>query len=186
MQRRRATERDQAVLRGHFTAFDRMHTGSVGHGFIDHLADAVSGQLNPKSQRLADRLRDRLRRPRRLKRHLAAGKLRRIDPPEHDVRVGHRRPLPATPIGGGPRIGAGALRPDTDLVHGIEARDRAATGTDFEHFNDRQPQGQAAALGKACRAVDLEFPGGLRGLILDQANLSCRAPHIEGNHLVER
>ena len=163
-----------------------MHTGGIGHGLIDDLADTVGGHFGLQLQWFANRLGNRPRRALWLKRHLAASEARRVDAPEHDVGVGYRRMNPAPPIGGRPGIRGGAFRADTNSLQGVDVRDGTATGADFQHFNNRHPQGQPAALDEAGRAIHLKFPRGLRSLILNQTDLGRRPAHVEGNHFVER
>ncbi len=93
--------------------------------------------------------------------------------------------VPPLPIAGGPRIGAGAVRPDRDPVQPIDARDRAAAGADLDHLDDRDAQRQPAALLEAIDPRDLERAARLRLQIVDQANLRGGAAHVVGQHLVE-
>ena len=86
----------------------------------------------------------------------------RIDAAQHDIRIGHRWLIAAARIAGGAGIRARTVRPDDDAPQRIDARDRAAAGTDLHHVDDRNAHRKAAALGKAIGTRDLEMPRLLR------------------------
>src|SRR5690606_24350151 len=87
-------------------------------------------------------------------------------------------------VAGGARLGAGTVRPDPNLSHGIDAGDRATTGANFHHLDDRNGNGHATALLEPIGTRNLEGLGGFWYLILNQANLGRSAPHVIGKHLV--
>ena len=120
-----------------------------------------------------------------VERHAPAGKAGRVDPPEQQIGIGHRRPGPAAAIAGRPRIGASAVRPDGDPFQPVDPRDRAAACADFDHLDDRDAQWQAAALLEAVDPRDLKGAAGLRLQLVDQADLRGGPAHVIRQNLVE-
>jgi len=86
-----------------------------------------------------------------------ARELRRVDPPEHEVAVGHRH-RPARAVTGRPRLRARRLRPDSK-THPVEPADRSAArrdGVQLHHRRADADTGDDAFLGQ------LESPGVMR------------------------
>src|SRR5438067_1034544 len=82
----------------------------------------------------------------------AAEKVRGIEEPEHQVRVGHRRAGAAFAVARGTRLGAGALRADVENASRVDRRDRAAAGAERVDVDRRQ---------RDLRDADRLFPGQL-------------------------
>jgi hypothetical protein len=117
--------------------------------------------------------------------HLPTGKGNRIDAAQHDIRVGHCRFCAAAAVTHGSGVRACAIRSDDDPTKSIDAGDRAAAGTDFDHFDHRNTQRQSAAFEKSVNARHLESTRGLRLSLVDQTDFRRCATHIERYNFVE-
>ena len=97
-----------------------------------------------------------------------------VEPPQHEVRVGDRRPVAAAPVAGRPGIGSGARRPDPERTARVEPGDAAATRSHGVDVELRQAQRQAAdtPLGAA--------PG---DAVADQADVGGGAAHVEADRV---
>ena len=60
---------------------------------------------------------------------------------------------------------------------------RAAAGADLDHLDDRDANGNPAALEEAVGPADLERPRCPRALVFDQADLRRGAAHVERQDL---
>ena len=124
VQRPRAAERDQREARRIVPALDRNHPQRPRHIRVHHV-----DHRRRRAPRIApERLRHAAQRPlcpRRIQRNRPAQPLLGAQTPQHRVRVGHRRRLPA-PVGGRPRIRARALRSHPQRAARVEPRNRAA------------------------------------------------------------
>ena len=107
----------------------------------------------------------------RVQAQAAAEDAGRIHVSERQVRVGHRRPVAAAGVAGGPRSGAGALGPDRERAV-IEPGDGAAAGADGLHRDHRLAQRPPAQ-----RAVARD----LRLAVQDQADIGGGAAHVEAD-----
>jgi hypothetical protein len=123
-----------------------------------------------ETQRRADLLVDGAHGHREIERHRAPKEAPGVDPPENQVRVGHRRLLTASRVADRPRFGAGALRAERQRAARIDPRDRSAPGTHFLDVDHRDPQGPA---------VDVVLVSGLHEPALDDRALGGRAAHVE-------
>ncbi len=92
---------------------------------------------------------------------------------EHEIGVGDRQRA-ASPVAGGPRIGAGRIRPGAEPP-GLEMQDRAATGRHRMDAHHRRPHAHPRHLG-------VERPLVVAVIVGD---VGRRAAHIEADHLVE-
>ena len=162
-----------------------MHPRRVGHVFIDHLDHAQPGHLRRQPQPVADLRLQRRQRRRRLQRHRATGKPRRVIPPQRQIGIRHRRLRPAAPVTRRPRIGPGTFRPHANPPEAVHMRDRPAAGADLHHLDHRNPQRQPRTFAEPADARHLERPRRLRLEIVDQADLRRRAAHIERQHIVQ-
>ena len=168
-----------------FARLDGVHPRRVGHVLIDHFNHAQPRHLRRKAEPGADLRLQRRQRRRRLQRHRAAGKPRRVIPPQRQIGIRHRRHHPAAPITRRPRIGPGTLRPNPDPPETIHMRDRAAPGADLHHLNHRYPQRQPGPFAKPAHPRHFKRARRLRLEIVDQADLRRRAAHIERQHIVQ-
>ena len=104
-----------------------------------------------------------------------AGQPRR-QPSEQQVRVGHRRARPASPVAGRPGVGAGALGPDPQRSARVAPDDRAAAGADGVQVDHRQPHRQPTDL--ALRAA-ARFAGP------DQADVGRGPAHVQRDRVLD-
>jgi hypothetical protein len=77
-----------------------------------------------------------------VKHHLAAGKCRRIDPPERHIGIGHGRLAAAALVAHRAGLRARAARTDGDASERVDAGNRAAAGADLHHLDHRNAQRQ--------------------------------------------
>ena len=96
-----------------------------------------------------------------------------LDPAEHQVGVGHGERT-ATPVAGGPRAGAGRVRPDA-VAAAVEVQDRPAAGGDSVNAQHRRPHPHTGYLGLV---LPLELAGEVR-------HVGGRAAHVEPDDLTE-
>src|SRR5207253_1580085 len=82
---------------------------------------------------------DRTARAVDLEAHLTAEEVAGIEPPEHDVRVGHRRLAAAAPVADGTGVGARAAWADAEETARVDPSDRPAAGADLDEVDDRRP-----------------------------------------------
>ena len=132
---------------------------------------------------ISERLRDLLHRlacRRGIELQLAAEKTVGIEPPQHQVGVGHRRLGAAIAITGRAGRRARALRADRQAVLRIEPGDRAAAGADLDDVDHRRLDRKSLhiAAGVVDR-VDRE------AAVLDQRTLGGGAAHVEGDDVLE-
>ena len=113
----------------------------------------------------------------------AAGQRARIDQAQHDVGIGHGRPVVAEAVAGRARHGAGRLRPDLQQPALVDARERAAAGADLGDVDRRHLQHVAAGLDEAARRRDavaeLVFRRHAGPAVLDDHGLGGGAAHVE-------
>ena len=141
---------------------------------------AASGHRQP--QRRRHRVVDRAFRRRGVDAQRTAQQCVAIQPAQHDVGVGHRRPRAAGAIRGGARIGAGTVRPDLQRAAGIDPGDRAAAGADLGKVDHRHADRMAGAVHPALRigrAADFVFRGDRDFAADDDAGFRGRAAHVE-------
>ena len=79
-----------------------------------------------------------------VERHRPAGEVVGVQVAEQQVRVGDRRRRAAPPVAGGPRVGAGAARPDLQDPE-RRVRDRAAAAADLDQVDRGDVERQPAA-----------------------------------------
>ena len=112
-----------------------MHPRGIGHIFIHNLGEAEGGSLAVHIKRIAQMCRKRGCARRRLQRDAPACKLVRIQPPQDQIGIGHRRAGATTAIAGRARLGTGAFWPNPDLPQAVDMGQRATTGADLNHIN---------------------------------------------------
>ena len=162
-----------------------MHARGIGHVLLDHLADAEGRKRSVEVEWLADMGVDGGLAEGGLQGDGATGEPVGIDAAQHDIGVGDGGAGAAQGVASGSRVRARALGTDGDALHRIDARQRAAAGTDLDHFDYRDAHGQAAALHEAVAAVDLEAARGHRLAVVDDADLGGRAAHVEGQDAID-
>jgi hypothetical protein len=99
-----------------------------------------------------------LQRARRIQRDLPAGKMCRIDAPQHNIGIRYRRLLAAFAVAGGTGVRPRTVRTDDNAPQCIDACDRTAAGADLRHVDDRDAHREAAALREARGPRDFEMP----------------------------
>src|SRR5262249_34998418 len=140
MERCGTAEGDQCAREKILSALDRMHPCRIGHVLVDHLADAECSMLGCKLERSANPLGGCPLGALNIEAHLPARECRRIDAAEHHISICYGGLPTATTVTDGARIGARAVRADDDPSERVDACDRAPTGTDLDHFDDRNAQ----------------------------------------------
>ena len=183
MHRTAAAEGDQGAALIGFARLDRVDAGGVGHVLVDHFHHRQRRHRRVQPERAADFCRQGVMGGRLVQLHGAAGEARGIVAAERQVGIRHRRVRPTTAVAGRARIGAGTFRADADAPQAVHLRDGAAAGADLHHLDHRDAQRQAGALAEAADPGDLEAAGGLRLVIVDQADLRRGAAHVEGQHV---
>ena len=168
MQGTRAAERDQGVAARVAPAFDG-HRADAGRDVLDRDAQNPLGsgghvQVKPVGQFL-----HRGGGARRVERNAPAGQLRH-DAPEHEVGVGHGRPVAASAVTRRPGMRAGAVRPDFQATPAGQPGDRTAAGTYGVQIDHRRLE-----------VVDIDLALGqhARLAVFDQADVGRRAAHVE-------
>ena len=99
----------------------------------------------------------------------------RIEPSEHEVRVGDRRLGAAAPVADRPRMGARAARPDAQHAVLAEVGDRAAARADGVHVHHRHVHRH--------RVFDFKFGGHLRHAVEDQSDVGRGPAHVVGDRV---
>ncbi|MNF83031.1 hypothetical protein D3C84_653440 [compost metagenome] len=182
MQRTAATEGNHGVVGNVFAALDSMDTTGVCHVLIDHLADTESCSVRPHSQRLTNHAPHSAGGVVRGQTQGTAGKVVGIQAAKQQVGVGNGRFQTTTVIASRTWFGCGAVRADANLVHAVDASDRAAACTDLNHFHHWNGNWHATPLLEAVGSRHFKGFGGLRHLVFDQADFCCRAAHIKRHH----
>ena len=173
-----AAQRHHGVAPGVVALLDDMDPRRACHVLAHDLIDSPRRLHRRQAQGFADSA-DRHRRGRSVQRHPAAQEEVRIEIAEHEIGVGNRRLRSPVSITGRTRVGAGAAGTHLQEAQVIDARDRPATGTDFDHVDDRRLYRQAAALLEAMDPRRLHHRGDVGTAILDQAGLRRRSAHVE-------
>jgi len=145
MERCGTTERNQRAPAEILSTLDGVHPSCICHVFVDHLADAECSMLSRKLERSANPLGGYPLGADDIKRHFTARECRRIDAAEHHIGICYGGLLTTTAVTDGARIGARAVRADDDPSERVDACDRAPTGADLDHFDDRNAQRQTTA-----------------------------------------
>src|SRR5579884_1655239 len=112
--------------------------------------------------------------------HLPAQEPALVDPPEEDVGVGHRGLDPSPAIADRAGVPAGALRPHLERADLVDPGDAAPTRPYLYDVDDRQHDRVPTGI-----AADVVALGDARHVALDQAGLGRRAPHVEGDDVLE-
>jgi hypothetical protein len=159
--------------------------GGVRHALVDKLVNAPRGLGHAEFERPCDSISECPLGGHAVQVHAAPEEEIRVQVAEDQVGVGDGWLGPAEPVAGWPRAGARAVWPNFQKAHGVEARDRAATGADLDQLDDGHLDGQAATLLEAVLAVHLEFGRRQRLAVLDHAELGSRSTHVEGEQVLD-
>ena len=108
--------------------------------------------------------------------HLAAEEGFAADRVTHKVGVGHGRLGAAALVTGRPRVGPGALGPDTQHAALVDPDQTATAGADGVDIENRRADRQF---------IDLEFVADLGVAVFDQADVGARSAYIEGDQVFE-
>ena len=102
---------------------------------------------------------------------------------QRNVGIGHRRHGPTTLITGRARIGASALRADSECSAAVDPSDAAATGANLSQVNRGHPQQVSATAQEPVTdihgAADFVLVGEPWSTILDEAGFRGGATHTE-------
>ena len=147
-----------------------MHACRVGHGLVHHLRDTVGPGRSIGPEPRADVPLDGSAGQVEIEPQATFGEGVRVEVAGHGIGIGHRQPLAAPSIAGRPGIGARAAGPDAQPGQLVHARNGAATGSDLDHFRDRDPHRQTAAPDEPLRPPDLERTRGTWLAVLDMAS----------------
>ncbi|MNY16996.1 hypothetical protein D3C86_1502920 [compost metagenome] len=77
------------------------------------------------------------------------------------------------------------MRAHTNLAHGVDTGDGAATGTDFNHLDNWDGDRHAAAFFEAVGTRNFEGFRGFRHLVFDQADLRRGTTHVIGQNMID-
>ena len=154
------------------------------HALVGELVNAPGRLEQRQAERLGDACANGVLGRFDVERHRPAEKVPGIEISQHQVRIRHGRLVAAERVCRRTRHGAGALRSDLQAAQGVDARDRAAPGADFDHLDHRNLDGEAALFLETVLAVDLEFGRHQRVAVRDHAGLGGRAAHVEGEDVV--
>ncbi len=175
MQRPRAAEGDQRIVARIDALLDGARADGVGHVGVDQ-RDHAFRRLAVAEAELARQLADHAAGGDLVERHPAAQEVAAVEPAQHDIGVGHRRPRAAMAIGGRSRHGAGRARPDLEGAGLVDEGDRAAAGADRMHVDHRHHHGEARDPGVARRRLAEAAFG-------DDADIGRGAADIEGDEV---
>src|SRR5262249_58814536 len=89
----------------------------------------------------------------------------------------------AQAIAGWAGIGARAFGSDLDPAQHVKLRNRAATGADLDHVDDRNAQWQPAAGQEAAHACDLHRAAVTRLIGIKEDDFGRGAAHVQRNRL---
>ena len=161
-----------------------MRPSGVGHVLVNDLGHADSRDVGVEAQPFTDAPNQCFAREPRRQIDAGCSKGVGVKPAKLQVGVGDRGVLPAERVRSRAGLGPRALRADPDLVEHIDAGNRSAASTDLDHVDHGNRDRHPAPLLEARCAVDFEGLGGRRTKIIDQADLRCRASHVEREHPV--
>ena len=152
----------------HILVHDRMNTpGSLDRAETHRRAQFCQGRLGSLP----------------IEAHPTAQKIARVQIAQKKIGVGHGRPLAATPIAGRTRCRPGAVRADLQQPELINLGNRAATGPDLHHVDDRRLDRQPGAGLETMHARRFHRRCDIGATILDQTGLGSRPTHVEGQHV---
>ena len=162
-----------------------MNPRGIGHVLVDHFRQPEGRSLGVHLQYPADGRIQRRRRPLGEQRDRPAREIRRIQPAQRQVRIRHRRPLPAAPVTGRSRLRPRRFRPHPDLPHRVHMGQRPAPGADLHHVDDGDRDRHPRPLLEPVGPRHLEHPRRLGRQVADQADLRRGPAHVKAQHLVQ-
>ncbi len=174
VQRARAAEGAQGEVARIVAARDRQQAHGVSHVSVGHAHDRLGGLVQLHAERLGHRAAHGVLGQLRVQRDLAA-RQRGAEPPEHHVRVGVGRDLVAVPVAGGPRIGAGRLRPVAQRPALVPPGQRPAARADGQHLDRREADRKAV--------LDVPVLGDARLSLVRDRHVGRRAAHVEADRV---
>ena len=136
-----AAEADEHEVTWVVPSLHRDEVKRVDHRGICDLDDPVRSLGDGEAERPGAALLDRPGGAFDVEPDLAAEEVRRIEPAEDDVRVGHGGLDAAAAIADRAGIGARTLRPHAQEPARVDPRDRAAAGPDLDEIDDGRPHG---------------------------------------------
>ena len=178
VERAAAAERHGREILRIVAALDRDQADGAGHARIGDADDRLGSIDVGQAERRADRARDRLARGVDIEpRELAADRPVGVDAAEHDIGVGHGRPVAAEAVADRARIGARRFGADLEQAAAIDPGDRAAARADGRDLDHRRAHDQA------------EIDRGLRRqrvpAVGDQRHVEAGPAHVAGDDVGE-
>ena len=143
MVRSRTAERHHDPVAKVRAALNCMHPARIGHVLLNHLGNRDGRHLVGEALGLADPAGERVARGSNIEPDLTPGEILRIEAPQEQVAIGDGWLGAACGIRGGTGFGARAFGADADPAQLVDRGDTAPTGADFDHFYDRDLEGQA-------------------------------------------
>ena len=186
VQRPPAAEGQQREVARIVPALDRDDAQYLGHLGVDQRDDPGRGALDVPTQRPAHR-RDGRASAVLVDRKRPVEQRARVEPAQHDVRVGDGGPV-AVAVTGRAGSAAGRDRPDTQRPRRVVPGDGPAAGADLSEVDEGEAHRVAAALDGAPavrRTGRLERGADLRHAAEDRAGLGRRPAHVEREHVLQ-
>ena len=157
------------------------------HGGVGKHMHAEGRVLQAEAERPGDLIVKRRHRLVIGERQVAADQEPRVQVPQRQVGVGHRRRGAALVIADRSRHRAGTIRPDRERAAGVDPDQAAAAGADLGDVDRRHPDVIAAAgeqaSGEVDAAADVEGADPVEPPGLDHRRLGRRAAHVEGQQV---
>ena len=153
MQGSRASKSDNFTLRQIHTKFCSMSSGCRGHVFVDNFADTECRQVDINLQNLCNTILYGLIRTLQVK---GEGKFLRVNPAKSDISISDSWLVSAAIVSRRSWFRAGTFGSHLDPIQFVDSSDAAATGANLNHFDNRDPDRQAAAFFKSINTINLE------------------------------
>ena len=180
VQRSRSARGDQSEVARIVALGDRDLAHGERHLGDRDIDDRLRRAGRAHRERIGDLLQDPQGRGLGVERHLTAEEIIRIEPPQHEIRVGDRRLGSPAAVAYRPGIGTRALRADLERSDLVDPGDAAAARTHLDQIDHRHHDRVAA---RVSADVVARGHGGLA--FAYQARLGGGAAHIEGDHVGE-
>ena len=185
MQGGAATEGNDSEAAHVLAVLDRVDPGRVGHVLVDHLDDTFGCRVRRQPERGTDP--GIQSRPGCFLGQVDTRSAERIgrQATQDQIGVGHRGGCTPQPVGGGARFRTCAERSDADLAQHVHTSNGSASGSDFDHLDDRDGDRHSTASGEPVGAGHLKRFGRPGRLVFDKADLGGGSTHVVGEHSVQ-
>ena len=142
----------------------------IRHVLVRHLNDGLRRLLDSHAERRA-KLRQFLMRLVSVQPHFSREEVVRVEPAQHQVRVGDRYVIAALVVANGSGVCSGALRADAQEASFVDPGDAAAAGADRRKIDERR-RDRESPLDLVVRVVrNLPLP--------HDSDIATRAAHVE-------